>query len=665
MAHEQQQQQQQQQEKEKQESPLGVAGDGKEDLQRDGRAEVVGAEPRAQTAPQGRAPAQNSGKERRRDFLRHRHSSGGRGASADTAASARSVNLNGLSDLLRSMEDDIANVGRRLDGTGGFNSSDDIAENLAEDDAEMVASAAVSLGVNGSHDNDEDNFGNDAGDVASANMSHIDDGDDAPFAGAQASRRRPDPMNDMPMFPTWFGRSVSDFTNGIASPRSFDDAQSDETKSLGKDHRSSDDSDSVNVSDSIARTRTSVGPSVRRVYSPVSQLRKTLKRTHSTGDECEYDLTQDMRKTVTSGQMQRKLTRQDLEKLGAHARFGSGVLTASHKHNRLGAYTLYYRLKFENGLKKTITSNVGIHVSSIILDHIGPEWALVRESELAQMRLFVFAKKAHLHAISDVQYASEATGVGGIGANKGGVAASFTMYGMRMGWISCHLAAHKKQRYLKARNNDLAEIFMSFDKKLSSRWYNLTSVLDHIFLLGDLNYRIDLGLAGLVPTSAVKMVQRLPTDSSMQSYLSSNGVVRATARTASSSSASLITPSSKAKSSSGAQKQQTTSANALSRFSSSEACEDDCESDDGSAVFKPESGDLIVEIKADVSAAESGDRPQIQSTPSRHTDSEDVSVSTLGSSFKSDLAEAVPFVFFCNAGTIAEVRPPTVMKSIL
>jgi hypothetical protein len=38
-----------------------------------------------------------------------------------------------------------------------------------------------------------------------------------------------------------------------------------------------------------------------------------------------------------------------------------------------------------------------------------------------QMRLFVFALREHAPRISHVEYASQATGLGGVVANKGGV----------------------------------------------------------------------------------------------------------------------------------------------------------------------------------------------------------------------------------------------------
>mmetsp|Transcript_30577 Transcript_30577/g.48980 ORF Transcript_30577/g.48980 Transcript_30577/m.48980 type:complete len:914 (-) Transcript_30577:4135-6876(-) len=210
--------------------------------------------------------------------------------------------------------------------------------------------------------------------------------------------------------------------------------------------------------------------------------------------ECDYELTPEMKAAVSHGRLYKKHTRAELEKVGAasHARASSGVLSENHTTNRIGAYTLYYRLKFENGLKKTITSKVGVHVLTLLLNHLGPEYALVRDSELAQMRLFVISKKTHLHDISDVQYASEATGIGGIAANKGAVAATLRLYGLRLGWISCHLAAHKKNKYVKARNDSLRHIFRLLDKKLSSKGYNLTSELDHLWVFGDLNYRITL-----------------------------------------------------------------------------------------------------------------------------------------------------------------------------
>jgi len=211
--------------------------------------------------------------------------------------------------------------------------------------------------------------------------------------------------------------------------------------------------------------------------------------------ECEYELTAEMKNRVSANRVEKKQNKAYFKKADVvhHAKLNTGVVAENNlAGGKLSNIKTYIKLKVENNLKKTITSSVGKHFVTLILDQIGDEYVLVRDAELAQMRLFVFTKKMHLHAVSSVQYCSEATGIGGIAANKGAVAVSLRIYGLRLGWISCHLAAHKKTKHLKARNSNLSDIFRACDKILASRGYNLTSEMDHLFLLGDLNYRIDL-----------------------------------------------------------------------------------------------------------------------------------------------------------------------------
>jgi len=213
--------------------------------------------------------------------------------------------------------------------------------------------------------------------------------------------------------------------------------------------------------------------------------------------ECEYHIKSDeMKAAVHEGRLAKKRTKMQMEKAGAvaHAYQTKGIYSENHTTNRLGAALQEGRLKLENGVKKTYRSRVGLHFLSLVLFHLGPEYSLVKESELAQMRLFVIIKKRHLHAIRDLQYASTTTGVGNIAPNKGGVIVSLRLYGLRFAWISCHLTAHRKSKNVKSRNECLANIFQQMDKKVGTNGYLLTSQFDHVFLLGDLNYRVNLAL---------------------------------------------------------------------------------------------------------------------------------------------------------------------------
>jgi hypothetical protein len=69
---------------------------------------------------------------------------------------------------------------------------------------------------------------------------------------------------------------------------------------------------------------------------------------------------------------------------------------------------------------------------------------------------------------------------------------------VRLCIISCHLAAHR--RYLKERNQDMSRILAMAQKKLGTRSVSYLSDWDYLFLIGDLNYRLDLSHLEPAPT---------------------------------------------------------------------------------------------------------------------------------------------------------------------
>lgn len=99
----------------------------------------------------------------------------------------------------------------------------------------------------------------------------------------------------------------------------------------------------------------------------------------------------------------------------------------------------------ENNIKKTVylnktTETSGNHVLFMLSEILGSDYFLVREAELNEMRLYILVRKAHVAYITDVVYSTESTGVAGILANKGGVGISLVVDGLKLCFISCHLA---------------------------------------------------------------------------------------------------------------------------------------------------------------------------------------------------------------------------------
>ncbi len=67
---------------------------------------------------------------------------------------------------------------------------------------------------------------------------------------------------------------------------------------------------------------------------------------------------------------------------------------------------------------------------------------LVGDHNMAQIRTFIYAKRAHEHSISGIMSHHLGTGVGGVGRNKGGVAISMDLGGTSLCFVNTHLAAH-------------------------------------------------------------------------------------------------------------------------------------------------------------------------------------------------------------------------------
>jgi hypothetical protein len=80
------------------------------------------------------------------------------------------------------------------------------------------------------------------------------------------------------------------------------------------------------------------------------------------------------------------------------------------------------------------------------------------------MRIACFCKKEIRGMFFDVNTATEATGIGHVMANKGGVAIAFSYKDTSMAFVNCHLAAH--QHKVARRNSDVVEIVTGISKTL-------------------------------------------------------------------------------------------------------------------------------------------------------------------------------------------------------
>jgi hypothetical protein len=124
-----------------------------------------------------------------------------------------------------------------------------------------------------------------------------------------------------------------------------------------------------------------------------------------------------------------------------------------------------------------------------------PSYEIVTSNLRGEMRLYVLAHQRIANDISDVYCAAENTGIGSIMANKGGIIVTFTYSNMtRLSFMTCHLEAHEGQNHYNNRNKNLAEILGGAKTDPVYNMQDATIISHHMFLCGDLNYRINFDI---------------------------------------------------------------------------------------------------------------------------------------------------------------------------
>jgi hypothetical protein len=131
---------------------------------------------------------------------------------------------------------------------------------------------------------------------------------------------------------------------------------------------------------------------------------------------------------------------------------------------------------------------------SSLQEALGKEYVLISAQGLGQMFLHVYARNTpevlNLIDVGQVDKATEATGIAGVVANKGGSCVALFLNGVSCAFVSAHLAAHTTET--KRRNADVIEILKGIRFK-GDYGVDIASNFSHIFWMGDLNYRLDLG----------------------------------------------------------------------------------------------------------------------------------------------------------------------------
>ena len=151
------------------------------------------------------------------------------------------------------------------------------------------------------------------------------------------------------------------------------------------------------------------------------------------------------------------------------------------------------------------TAGEGLHdFFAKVVAHVGPEYELVGnkrttlenlsgdgagrvKATLYQMRLIILAKIDISQNITAIGVNTEATGIGGIIANKGGIVAKFDYRGDSIAIVCTHLAAHEGKKHREARNDMARQVQKS--ARVGEEQLDIGSQFEHIIWAGDLNYR--------------------------------------------------------------------------------------------------------------------------------------------------------------------------------
>ena len=105
---------------------------------------------------------------------------------------------------------------------------------------------------------------------------------------------------------------------------------------------------------------------------------------------------------------------------------------------------------------------------------------------------------------------AENTGIAGVYHNKGGIVVQFCVYQTRLTFLTAHLAAHEGGDKYKARNDNVREILRGArpnPKHLAA--LDAAVVSHHMFVMGDLNYRVRIQGAAAQDTHEARVAKAL------------------------------------------------------------------------------------------------------------------------------------------------------------
>ena len=137
--------------------------------------------------------------------------------------------------------------------------------------------------------------------------------------------------------------------------------------------------------------------------------------------------------------------------------------------------------------------SLNTYIGEVLLSVLGTEYHVLEVKSMWEIRLLLIAHDEILPHIEVLDTATEATGIGGVGGNKGGVGIAISLHRTTVCFVTAHLAAH--QHMTAKRNADCYNIFkgmrsLAATKIPGTKQLDPSICFDHVFFFGDLNYRL-------------------------------------------------------------------------------------------------------------------------------------------------------------------------------
>ena len=136
---------------------------------------------------------------------------------------------------------------------------------------------------------------------------------------------------------------------------------------------------------------------------------------------------------------------------------------------------------------------------------IGRNYILISNRAMGAIQITVFARVEVIYGISHLTLSHVPCGIGNVMVNKGGVGVSFRIYGTSFAFVAAHLPAHQNKvldrnaafhRIDYLLTNALIGHTITSEEAASppilpSNETHLGNTFDHVFFMGDFNYRMD------------------------------------------------------------------------------------------------------------------------------------------------------------------------------